>query len=207
MGADNVLVVFSSDHGTAPVPEVNLARKMPGGRLTDAALAKAVQSALSARYGEGNWVASVGENGMCLNHDLAEQKKIDPADLSRTAAQVLAAIPHVFRVYTWESLSTGAYPQDEVSRRVVNGFFPRRTGDLTILLDPYWVPYGTGTAHGGVFSYDSHVPVIFLGAGIRPGRYFQSIAVNDVAPTLAAILEIETPSASTGRVLAEMFAR
>jgi hypothetical protein len=29
--------------------------------------------------------------------------------------------------------------------------------------------------------------------------------VNDIAPTLAAILEVETPSGSTGRVLSEMF--
>ena len=31
VGAGNVLVVFTADHGVAPVPEVNAARKMPGG--------------------------------------------------------------------------------------------------------------------------------------------------------------------------------
>jgi arylsulfatase A-like enzyme len=51
-----------------------------------------------------------------------------------------------------------------------------------------------------------HVPLIFMGPGIRAGRYDRSIAVNDVAPTLAAILDVETPSGSAGRVLSEIFA-
>jgi predicted AlkP superfamily pyrophosphatase or phosphodiesterase len=32
-GLDNLLVVVTADHGVAPVPEVNTARKMPGGRI------------------------------------------------------------------------------------------------------------------------------------------------------------------------------
>jgi len=50
----------------------------------------------------------------------------------------------------------------------------------------------------------AHVPVIFMGWGIRPGLYHASIAVNDIAPTLATMLEIETPSGSVGRVLTEI---
>jgi hypothetical protein len=43
-----------------------------------------------------------------------------------------------------------------------------------------------------------------MGPGIRPGRYNNAIAVNDVAPTLATMLDVETPSGSAGRVLTEM---
>ena len=61
-------------------------------------------------------------------------------------------------------------------------------------------------SHTSPYGYDVHVPLIFMGPGIRAGRYDGSIAVNDVAPTLAAILEVETPSGSVGRVLAEILA-
>jgi hypothetical protein len=44
-----------------------------------------------------------------------------------------------------------------------------------------------------------------MGAGIRPGTYYQPVIVNDIAPTLAAILQIEPPGGSMGRVLSEMF--
>ncbi len=42
-------------------------------------------------------------------------------------------------------------------------------------------------SHGTPFDYDTHVPVIFLGPGIKAGHYYEKIAVNDIAPTLAAI--------------------
>jgi arylsulfatase A-like enzyme len=64
-----------------------------------------------------------------------------------------------------------------------------------------------GTTHGSTFNYDAHVPVIFMGPGIKTGRFDQTIAVNDVAPTLATLLGIETPSGSVGRVLAEIFTK
>jgi arylsulfatase A-like enzyme len=63
-----------------------------------------------------------------------------------------------------------------------------------------------GTTHGSLYGYDTHVPVIFMGPGIRPGTYRSEITVNDVAPTLADLLGIETPSGSAGRVLGEVFA-
>ena len=62
----------------------------------------------------------------------------------------------------------------------------------------------SGITHASPFSYDVHVPVIFMGPGIKPGRYNTQIAVNDIAPTLATMLDIETPSGSVGRVLTEI---
>jgi arylsulfatase A-like enzyme len=62
-----------------------------------------------------------------------------------------------------------------------------------------------GTTHATPYSYDNHVPIIFFGAGIKPGAHYERVAVNDIAPTLAAILQVETPSGSLGRVLSEIF--
>ena len=52
------------------------------------------------------------------------------------------------------------------------------------------------------YNYDSHVPLIFYGAGVRAGIRHEAVTMNDVAPTLAAILQVETPSGSSGRILA-----
>ena len=62
----------------------------------------------------------------------------------------------------------------------------------------------TGTTHGAPFDYDAHVPVLFLGPQVRAGRYNRNVMVNDIAPTLATMLDVETPSGSVGRVLDEM---
>jgi membrane-anchored protein YejM (alkaline phosphatase superfamily) len=89
----------------------------------------------------------------------------------------------------------------------MNGYNQRRGADLEVLTDPYWIIGGISTTHGLPFGYDTHVPVIFLGPGIRAGEYDNNITPNDIAPTLATILRVETPSGSFGRVLIEMFAQ
>jgi hypothetical protein len=204
VGLDNTIVILTGDHGVDPLPEVNAQRKMPGGRLPLGIVSKTVQAALAKKYGDGNWIVSNAEHDLYLNLDLMTQKKLEASDVDRTAADAAMTIPHVFRVYTRDQLTHGQAFPDEVSRRVLNGYSMRRGADVEVLLEPYWIFTQTGATHGSPFSYDNHVPVIFMGPGIRSGRYNNSVAVNDIAPTLATMLDVETPSGSVGRVLAEM---
>lgn len=207
VGLQNVLIVLTADHGVAPIPEINQKRRMPGGRLTQSAMVDTINSALTAKYGEGKWIIAIPERVPYLNFDLIKQKNLQPADVERTAADAVRAMPDIFRVYTREQLMYGLVPQDRVSERVLRGYYPPRAGDIIIIPDAYWIYEGRGASHGTPFNYDTHVPIIFMGANIRPGRYDEQVAVNDIAPTLAAMLEIEIPSGSVGRVLSEMFAK
>jgi predicted AlkP superfamily pyrophosphatase or phosphodiesterase len=207
VGAGNVLVVLTADHGGAPLPETNVARKMPGGRLLSANLKQTVQTALTKKFGEGDWVWGSWDLSVYLNRKTIAGKNLDLPAVQQEAARALESLPHVFRVYTQDDLGHGRVPPDEVTRKVANAYNLRRGPDVELIPEPYWVirTGDNGTSHGSPFSYDTHVPVIFMGAGIRAGQYPEPVTVNDIAPTLATILEVETPSGSIGRVLNEMF--
>ncbi len=205
VGMQNTLVVLTADHGVAPTPEAQAARRMPGGRVSMRPLLDAVQTALEKKFGKGMWVSGIGDETIYLNRELMSAKKLDRAEVTRAARDTLSALPHVFRVLTYDQLLTGSVLPDAVGRMVINGFNSQRGADLIIVLDPYWMFAESGSTHGSPFGYDTHVPVIFMGPGIRAGRYDESIAINDIAPTLATMLNIETPSGSVGRVLKEIF--
>ena len=208
LGAGNVLFVMTADHGVSPVPEVNRARKMPGGRLSAKELFGAVQTALSAQFGAGQWIAGNSGPVVYLNYDLIAEKKLDRSVVEAAGAEAIRKMPHIFRVYTRTDLMQGRVQEDHVSRYLRNGFFWKRSGDLFPVPEDYYFMdeggSGHGTSHGAPFNYDTHVPVIFMGSMIKPGRYNAPTTVNDIAPTLAAILEVEEPSGSVGRVLSEM---
>jgi hypothetical protein len=95
--------------------------------------------------------------------------------------------------------------EDAVTDAVRRGFYRTRSGDVMVIPEEFYIYSTSGTTHGTTFNYDTHVPVIFMGAGIKAGHYFEKIAVNDIAPTLAAIVGVEQPSGSVGRVLQEMW--
>lgn len=207
VGMANVLVVLTGDHGIAPLPELSIQRKMPGGRLPRGQIEQAVRKALTEKYGEGEWIARPSEHSLYFNSELIRQKKLSEAEVQRTAAEAVRGVPRVFRVYTREDLARGYQMADPVGRRVVNGFNAARGADLIVLYEPYWLMESHGSSHGTAFHYDVHVPVIFMGKWIRPGLYHERIAPNDIAPTVAALLQVDTPSGSVGRVLAEIFER
>jgi predicted AlkP superfamily pyrophosphatase or phosphodiesterase len=204
IGMQHVLVVLTADHGVMPLAEVLGQDRMPGGRMNDAALFDPIRRALVARFGAGEWLLKTVGSSPYLNRALIADKKLDAGEVERVAAAAIADVAHVSRVYTRQQLLLGEVSGDKFSERVVRSFNSQRSGDLEIVLDPYWVLSASGTTHGAPYSYDSHIPLIFMGPGIKAGRYVRPVALNDVAPSLATLLDVETPSGSMGRPLSEM---
>ena len=205
VGRDQVMVVLTADHGVAPVPEVNQKRKMPGGRMSDTLLATTLQQTLEKKYGVGKWVIGNAGPNPYFNRELIRKYKVSEADVEETAAEAVRALPHIYRVYTADQVRNGRMQADGISAAVTNSFFAGRSGDLYVLPENYYLYDAAGTSHGTPYNYDTHVPVIFMGAGIRKGHYYEKAAPNDIAPTLAAISGVQEPSGSVGRVLQEMW--
>ena len=94
---------------------------------------------------------------------------------------------------------------DPVGSRVFNGFDPERNGDLIIMQKPYYYIGDSAdpTSHATPYPYDTHVPVILMGRGIKSGRYHRPATPADIAPTLSLLLGIKPPDRSQARVLRE----
>jgi predicted AlkP superfamily pyrophosphatase or phosphodiesterase len=203
VGLQRTLVAFTSDHGVAPVPDTLTARSLPGGRMTNKELFGPIEQALTVRFGAGQWLMATAGSSPYLNYALIQTLNLDPVEVRRRAAEAVTKVPHVARVYTRDQLLRGDVPDDRIARRVVRGFNAQRSGDLEIILEPFWMRQATGTTHGSPYNYDAHIPLIVMGQRVKPGAYSNPVALNDLAPTLATILQLETPSGSSGRVLTE----
>jgi hypothetical protein len=204
-GRENVLVAFTADHGATPVPEENLKRGLPGGRIVWSNYRVEVERALNKKFGKGDWISFAADGVIYFSPDPIRGKKLDMAKVQEVAADTIRAQSHIARVYTKTQLAAGAVGHDPVDSCIRNGFNLARSPDIFTVTDPYYIFNGSGTSHGSPYEYDTHVPVIFLGAArIHAGSYADRIGAQDIAPTLATLLAIETPSGSMGRVLTEM---
>ena len=207
VGLDNAVFVLSSDHGVAPTPDTQKEHKMPGDYVF-VDIEDIVRSAFAQKFGDGEFIIGSVDNAIYLDHAALEEKKIDFGAAYRVATEALLAVPqaHVARVFTRDQLLQGI-AGDAISRAVVNGFYPPRSGDLIVLFEPYdmlGMKAPGRASHSTPYNYDTHVPVIFYGAGIKAGWHADKIEVNDIAPTLAALLDVEAPSGAFGRVLTEI---
>ncbi|MFN0111111.1 MAG: alkaline phosphatase family protein [Blastocatellia bacterium] len=205
IGMDQVVIVLTADHGVAPVPE-QVQKLGYGGRVEAKPIGDSVTAALNQRFGEEKWVIQTINGNVYLDESAIERRKLDAAEVESIAAQAVTKLKGINMVFTRSDIITGRLPNNAIARSVANGFHAQRNGNLVIVTEPFFfVGESATTTHGSPYKYDTHVPVIFLGAGIAAGSFHSVSSPADIAPTLAALLKLETPSNSVGRILTEAF--
>ncbi len=114
-------------------------------------------------------------------------------------------IPAVANAVDLDNLA-GKTLAEPLKTMMTNGYNAARSGDIQYVLNPDWLSgnYKTGTSHGVFYAYDAHIPLVWMGWGIQPGKTNTVTYMNDIAPTLAALLKIQMPSGSTGKPIVEI---
>jgi predicted AlkP superfamily pyrophosphatase or phosphodiesterase len=201
IGAGRYVVALSSDHGVAPIPEQAARLGIDAGRLRSGDVHQAAQTALTKLLGEGTFYAGFSEMSLYLTPGTVDLLRARAGAIDELK-NALAAVSGVARVYGPDEISQSAPTDDPILRAIRLGYFPSRTGDFVVVPKPYWPNAIAGTTHGTPYDYDQHVPMLFYGAGIKPGRYSSAATPADIAPTLAALCGIKLPQAD-GHALKE----
>jgi predicted AlkP superfamily pyrophosphatase or phosphodiesterase len=201
VGLNNVTLVLTADHGVAPmapIPGQNIPNAK-GGRLSPGILAKQVQDALTAKFGEGDWVESNTGTMMVIRRATADKCGADWVQVQKTAAEAARRFPHIARVYTDADFQQQpAKDADTIEMALRRSYYSGRSPDLMILADENYNFDAALAVHGTPYEYDTHVPIIFFGTGIKPGRYAEEVAPNDISATLADITGVAVPAGSVG---------
>jgi hypothetical protein len=202
-----LVVVFTSDHGAVPGPEWSAERGLTAHRLKKSAVKEAINQALSARFGPGQWVVALEDPSVYLDHDTINSRKLDHALVQQVAGEATLSLPGILGFHTRTQLLNGWLPPTELAASVARSFSPKHGGDLLLVQAPFsfWGRYAerpTGASHGSPYRYDSDVPLILWGAPFRPGFHGETDMVN-LAATLSHVLGVSAPAACEGRVLVE----
>lgn len=205
IGLDKCLIVLSSDHGVMPIPEFLRDKGLDAGRIDPKALRSLLESALDQKLGPDDWIASFQAPNLYFNRNTIVRQKVRKQDVEDIAAQTAESVPGVGEVYTAFQFYMNQMPPSPYIEAVKRSYFTSRSGDVMILpkTGHIFSSEPNGTSHGSPFRYDSQVPLIMMGPGVKPGRYSQDCSPADIAPTVTALLHIAAPSLCEGRVLAE----
>lgn len=204
VGDGNYTVFLTADHGAMPVAAYLADQKLPAGNLEMQGMVSRLADFLRYTYGDAKMVRNLSNNQIFLDHDLIRNLDIDPAEVQRTLAAELMTYDGIEAVYTATQMMQTEYTEG-VPAILQKGFNPKRSGDLLLVRPPRYVNYSpTGSTHGSPFPYDTHVPLLFFGKGIRQGNLLRRTHIPDIAPTLAALLGIALPDGATGEPIPEV---
>ncbi len=199
VGKDRWVVALTADHGVTPIPEQLVAEGQDAGRVSGAAIADAVEQVLGPALGVGRHVTVVDGNDLYFEPGVYNRIRRSSALLNAVVAAI-AARPGIQRVFQSEQVRGAAKSRDPWLRAAALSYFPGRSGDLILALKPGWMISAAGTTHGSASADDQRVPLLFMGPGIKPGKYQQPASPADMAPTLAALSGISLSKAE-GRPL------
>ena len=180
---------LSADHGVTPIPEQLVAEGKDAGRVSGGAIIDAVNQALQPTLGAGRHVIALSTNDLYFEPGVYDKVRRTPAAMSAAIAAITAR-PGVLRVFRSEDVRDVASARDPLQRAAALSYYPGRSGDLIIAMKPGWMISSAGTTHGSANPDDQRVPLLFLGAGVKPGKYTRPATPADLAPTLAAIVGV-----------------
>ena len=208
IGKGEYLLFLTADHAAAHNFKFLTDKGIPAGGWDIGKTKAALNSHLKAEFKtDCNLVSGL------LNYQIfLDNEKIDSLCISKENV-VAAAIDYIKRgegVYCaveQENAGTATLPSP-IKNRIVNGYYPGRSGEIQIIMQPGW--YGLeseatgGTDHGVWHPYDTHVPLIFFGSGINPGATFTPVEITDIAATVCALLHIQMPDGCLGKPVTEL---
>lgn len=203
-GKDNYLYFITADHGVSESPGFFLENRMPSGAISGKALEQSVTAALQEKLGIVNPVLTIANSQVYMNWEALDEKVTDRRAVTNIIVSALRKVPGIADVLPSESLSEASIPE-LTKRMLINGYNSRRSGDYMIVLQPAWVMGSAkGATHGAWYTYDAHIPLVWMGWKIRAGYSNKPVGMTAIAPTLAALLHIQAPSGSIGAVITDV---
>lgn len=212
VGAGKWTFALTADHGVAPIVEYAQQFKLPAARnplgstsAMKAKLEERLRSKLGVATSDPPLVQKVEEIQVYLQHDHPAFLKGNTDDKFGLAQRIvrdwLLDQPAVALAMTRDELLTGS--GGKLQQQLARHFHPRRSGDVLFVLKPYNLPGAKGTTHGSPWHYDTHVPLLLLGAGIAPGQFDRPVGPACLASTVAELFGVDYPSGNVEQPLRE----
>jgi predicted AlkP superfamily pyrophosphatase or phosphodiesterase len=203
IGAGNYTVFLSADHGVAHIPGFLKKNNLPGEVLASSKYIIDINESVKDKYGIEDVIMTEQNYQLYLNHKAINSSGKIMTEVTDFILEEIKKYDAVAQTFLLKDLNV--IPMNEMIRKYLNnGFSESRSGDIQVILKPgYFDGRMTGTTHGAVYAYDTHIPLLWYGWGIKKGKTNRTTYMTDIAATLAALLKIQMPNGCVGSVIEE----
>jgi len=204
VGKGKYLVFLSADHGAAHVPGFMKENKMHGGLVDNKAIVTGLNAYLESRFKIKKPALMAMNNQIIFDHSNKDLKDIDFSAMKSATIDYLRTYDGIANAVDLTRIAESTLPAVQ-KEMITNGYNARLSGDVYFILQPNYFDGGkTGTTHGAWNPYDSHIPCVFMGWHVKPGKTNKTHHMTDIAPTIAAMLHIQMPSGNIGEPITEL---
>ena len=205
VGVGEYTLFLTADHGAVDVPAYLQSLKIPSGYLNNNDRKEQFHKFLNATFGTVDIVENISNNQIFINREKLKELDLDLDDVQEAIVNEQISYPHISKAYTAITMASVDFTEG-IEALLQKGYNQKRSGDVILVDDPAYISYHkTGSTHGSGLNYDTHVPLLFFGKGIKHGQTYKKTEITDIAPTISALLGISFPNAAIGQPLEFVF--
>ena len=201
LGRGSYLLFLTADHGVAHNPEFLNQHQIHAGVIKGKELIKKLNDSIEVKFNMKNAIGAIQNYQLYFSPEFMSRYAFSIPVVSDFIINYLEQQPEINRVFSLRDMNNITLPT-EIKNRVSNSWHAKRSGDIQIITEAgYFDGSMKGTTHGTWNAYDAHIPLLWYGWNITSGKTNKEVPMADIAPTLAAMLHIQMPSGSVGRVV------
>ena len=200
VGPGGFTVFLTADHGAAHAVGYAQNHDIPADYWNPAAWIDSLNNLLGKTFGAAKLVDTISNYQVTFSMHTIKEKRLDFSAVKQAALEWLREQPGVTYAIDMEKVGEASVAEP-VRSMAMNGYCAKRSGPIQLILNAGWFEtHGkTGTSHGTWNPYDTHIPLIFMGWGVRQGHSNDRVYMTDIAPTVAALLRIQMPNGCVGK--------
>jgi predicted AlkP superfamily pyrophosphatase or phosphodiesterase len=204
VGKGNYVLFLTADHGVEHVPGFLEEHHIPGGVYNTTELSKNLKQKIEDVFGLKDVIVTIQNSQVYVDNEAIKKAGKNVDAVNKEIIDFLNQQSFIECSFATKDLATTTIPEP-VKKMLINGYNQKRSGQIGYIpLPGYIYGGGTGTTHGAWGPYDAHIPLIFFGTNIKPGKIDRTTYMTDIAPTIAALLNIQMPSGNVGNVIEEV---
>ncbi|WP_312173144.1 alkaline phosphatase PafA [Chryseobacterium sp.] len=207
VGKGQYTVFLSADHGGAHSVGFLQKHKITTGFFGDG-MEKNMNDKLKEKFGVDKLINAIDNYQIYFDRKLLKEHKLDLDVVRDFTVEEIENDPNDLYAVSVTKVQQSTIPEP-IKQRIINGINRQRSGDIQLIShDSMLPPYSkTGTTHSVWNSYDSHIPLIFMGWGIQHGESNKAYFMTDIAPTVSSLLKIQFPSGNIGNPITEVIGK
>lgn len=201
VGKGQYTVFLSADHGVAHTAGYMQEHKLLTDLVNAKSLTDTLNKLLEAQFKAKELVRSEITDQVDFDRNKINALHLDFDAIKKVSVIFLQQQPGIMYAVDMDEIGEVPVPEP-LKSMLINGYNRKRSSPLRIVLDP-GAERGVakGTDHGTLHPYDTHIPLLFMGWGIRHGSTNATVHITDIAPTISALLHIQMPNGNIGQVI------
>ncbi|MBS1651224.1 MAG: alkaline phosphatase family protein [Bacteroidetes bacterium] len=202
VGKDNYTIFLTADHGGADVPKHLQDNKIPAGNIKHKQIKSAIKAFCFKNYGDSTLLLNISNEQVFLNETKLSLLKLDKDVVEQQLCDFIITQKGIAEAYPSKVMRNQGFQERDYRYLLQNGYHHKLSGSIVYLYEPAWMSFPEkGATHGSAYNYDTHVPIILYGNGIKKGQSTTYSTITQIAPTICNLIQINAPNGCTASPL------